>query len=486
MNPVMLLGAGPGDPQLLSVRGKTVLEMADVVVYDRLVSPILLESSPYSTELFYVGKASSAHSVAQEDIHQLLIQKAREGKRVVRLKGGDPFIFGRGGEEAMALRAAGIPFQIIPGVSSAVGVPAYAGIPVTQRETANSFRVVTGHVSSAELPAFGPQRADETLIILMGLSNLREVVASLHENGYSADMPVAVTRFGTTSEQTTVRGTLMDISSRVARAKLKSPAVIAVGDTVNLRDTLAWRERLPLFGKRILCIAETSEQMRAECDQLQEAGAEVFPFALERYATVSDSCEARIASVLCDAATMQVTIIVRTLLGAKALLRVFRDRRTHPARLFRLTIASASEGVIAYLEGQGVLPERMGEPLGSGHLLFGGQVFSESGGGMAPVEGTCPLTLVEYRVGGLLPLRSWIENKEMHPVDAVVSYAEIAVSHLRRQEVWPFRALELRRASLSGKEDLIEELCKRLVWTNVHATDHGNEDRCDALGGIAN
>ncbi len=493
MNPVMLLGAGPGDPQLLSVRGRAVLETAEVVVYDRLVSPVLLESAPVSTEFFYVGKASSAHSVAQEEIQQLLIQKAREGKRVVRLKGGDPFIFGRGGEEAAALRSAQIPFQIIPGVSSAMSVPAYAGIPLTQRAMACSFRVVAGHLSSAVLPAFGQPHAGETLVILMGLANLQEIVTSLLAHGYSHELPVAVTRCGTTAEQATVQGTLADIASRVTRARLRSPAMIVVGETVHLRDALAWRERLPLFGKRILCIGETSDQIRTDCDQLQEAGAEVFPFLLERYATVSESTEEKIAALLCDEGKGQVAVIVRTLLGAKALLRIFRERETHPIRFPHVSIASARADVIAYLEERGVLPERiLGLYPDDLQTFFmrhsGGHVFSECGNGLPPVAGTLPLTLVEYRVDGMSPLRAWLEANEMHPADAVISYAENAVAHVKRQVVWPRGASEHWRANLAGKEDSIEieELCKRIAWASAWEVGLDRENGCEAFDGIAN
>ena len=238
---VYLVGAGPGDPGLITVRGLQLLHRAQMIVYDQLVNPVLLEQvSPAAIRIF-VGKQAGRHCIAQEEINRILIDHARLGYKVVRLKGGDPFVFGRGGEEAEALADSGIPFEVVPGVSSAVAVPAYAGIPVTHRKFASSFAVVTGHgaqkaqssVDWAKLAA-----AVDTLVVLMGLKNLPQITAELRIHGLAPETPVAVIRWGTTNDQETVTGTLADIVDKTAH--VKSPVVIVVGKVVDLRGQLDW------------------------------------------------------------------------------------------------------------------------------------------------------------------------------------------------------------------------------------------------------
>jgi uroporphyrin-III C-methyltransferase len=243
MNPgkVYLVGAGPGDPGLLTVRGLQLLHRAQVVVYDQLVNPVLLEEvSPFAIRIF-VGKEAERHCIAQEEINQILIHHARLGYQVVRLKGGDPFVFGRGGEEAEALAEAEINFEVVPGVSSAIAVPAYAGIPLTHRKIASSFAVVTGHETRKAQPSVDWGKlasAVDTLVILMGLKKLPRIATELVRHGLSPETPVAVVRWGTTREQEAVTGTLADIADKAAH--LKSPAVIVVGKVVDLRSELDW------------------------------------------------------------------------------------------------------------------------------------------------------------------------------------------------------------------------------------------------------
>jgi len=238
---VYLVGAGPGDPGLLTVRGLELLRAADVVVYDQLVSSAILAEASAATIKIYVGKQAGKHCIAQEEINGVLIDYARMGYDVVRLKGGDPFVFGRGGEEAAELADAGIPFEIVPGVSSAIAVPAYAGIPLTHRHYASSFAVVTGHPArNAKASVDWAKLASsvDTLVILMGVKNLPQIVADLVRGGVSPQMPVAVIRWGTTQAQESVIGTLDNISQRAAR--LESPAVIEVGKVVELSEQLQW------------------------------------------------------------------------------------------------------------------------------------------------------------------------------------------------------------------------------------------------------
>jgi uroporphyrin-III C-methyltransferase len=241
---VYLVGAGPGDPGLMTVRGLQLLRGADVVVYDQLVDLVLLEETPVDAERIYVGKQAGRHSIEQNEINEVLINYALQGYQVVRLKGGDPFVFGRGGEEAEALADAGIPFEIVPGVSSAVAVPAYAGIPLTHRRRASSFAVVTGHEavkSQASVNWAKLATAADTLVILMGLHNLPAIVVNLLANGRTPQTPVAVIQQGTTERQKTVIGSLADIVEK--SAALKAPALIVVGDVVHLSDKLNWFPR---------------------------------------------------------------------------------------------------------------------------------------------------------------------------------------------------------------------------------------------------
>jgi uroporphyrinogen III methyltransferase/synthase len=241
---VALVGAGPGDPDLITVRGLALLRRADVVVYDRLVDPRLLDEAPLDARRIFAGKASGAHVLAQERINALLIAYARSGQRVVRLKGGDPFVFGRGGEEAEALATAGIPFEVVPGLSAAVAVPAYAGIPVTHRGAASSFAVVTGHEDEgkAETAVDWARLATavDTLVILMGARSLPRIARALLDGGRRGDTPVAVVRWGTTDAQTTLVGRLDEIGELAESVGLAPPVVVIVGDVVALRERLAW------------------------------------------------------------------------------------------------------------------------------------------------------------------------------------------------------------------------------------------------------
>jgi uroporphyrinogen III methyltransferase/synthase len=244
---VYLVGAGPGDPGLMTVKGLDCLRHADVVIYDRLVEESLLNEARPEAEKIYVGKADRIHVLEQDSINQLLLEKAREGKIVVRLKGGDPFVLGRGGEEAGILTKHGIPFEVVPGVTSASAVPAYAGIPITHREIASSFAVITGHKASERgEPKISWDKlatGADTLVILMGMRNLAKIVDQLIKHGRSPSTPVAVITQGTTSRQRCLVGTLQDIVDQVAKENLQPPSVVVVGDVVQLRKYLQWFDK---------------------------------------------------------------------------------------------------------------------------------------------------------------------------------------------------------------------------------------------------
>ncbi len=241
---VYLVGAGPGDPGLLTVKALDLLRRADVVVYDYLVNPDLLVHAAQHAERVYMGKIGGGRQTLQDEINRLLIDRAQAGKMVVRLKGGDPFLFGRGAEEALALRAADIPFEIVPGVSSALAVPAYAGIPLTHRGLTSSVTVVTGVRRGEDQPSSDLFRggAEDTLVVLMGLTQLRHIAAAVISSGRSPETPAAVIRWGTYESQEVVTGTLRTIADSVERARLRAPSLIVIGEVVRLRDELKWFE----------------------------------------------------------------------------------------------------------------------------------------------------------------------------------------------------------------------------------------------------
>ena len=288
---VYLVGAGPGDVGLITVKGLNCLQEADVVVYDRLSSPQLLRYMKQGARRIYVGKLPDRHAMKQADINQLLADLAQEGNKVVRLKGGDPCVFGRVGEEVAVLKQHGVPYEIVPGVTSAVAVPAYAGIPVTHRDYASSFCVVTGHENPDKLDEFieweQMTQSAGTLLFLMGIGKLRVIAERLMSHGRAADTPVALVRWGTRAEQRTLVGTLATIADEAERAHFESPAVIVVGDVVKLREQLAWAEERPLFGKRVL-VTRSRSQASELVKPIEQLGGETYEYpVIEMRAPVS-------------------------------------------------------------------------------------------------------------------------------------------------------------------------------------------------------
>jgi uroporphyrinogen III methyltransferase/synthase len=274
---VYLVGAGPGDPDLITVKGRRCIAQADVLIYDYLAAEALLSHSRPDCERIYVGKKGGDHTLAQEKINELIVAKAAAGRIVTRLKGGDPFIFGRGGEEAEVLVAAGVPFEIVPGVTSAIAAPAYAGIPLTHRQFTSTVAFITGH----EDPAKSESNIDwqalakgiGTLVFLMGVKNLPHIVERLRHHGRPAETPAALVRWGTTARQQTVVGTLADIVARARQAHMGAPAIIVIGQVVGLRGTLKWFERRPLLGKRIV-VTRARAQASELTERLTELGAD--------------------------------------------------------------------------------------------------------------------------------------------------------------------------------------------------------------------
>lgn len=277
---VYLVGAGPGDPGLITLKGLEFIKKADVLVYDRLSSSRLLSHARPDAELIFAGKSPVRHTLKQEEINEVLVLKAREGKAVVRLKGGDPFVFGRGGEEAEHLLANGIPFEIVPGITSGIAVPAYAGIPVTHRDCTSTVAFITGNEDpTKENTSIDWEKISGvgTLVFYMGMSNLAHIAERLTAHGRPADTPAAVIRWGTRPEQQTVTGTLANIADKAKEAKLGHPAIIVVGEVVSLRDRIKWFEDKPLFGKRVL-ITRARSQASVFAEKVEALGGEPWEF----------------------------------------------------------------------------------------------------------------------------------------------------------------------------------------------------------------
>lgn len=285
MNPVYLVGGGPGDPDLITCKGRSVLERADAVLYDHLAPEALLRLAPAHAERIYVGKKKSTHAFTQEEICRMMIDRARRGLRVVRLKGGDPFIFGRGGEEAEALAEAGVPFEIVPGVTTPLGIAAYSGVPLTHRDHTSVVTFVTGHdVAHIDWDKVGHA---ETLVIFMGLTTFEQIAREITVRGRSPETPAMAVRWGTRADQETVVGTLGTLPRLIREAGLKPPATILVGEVVRLREKLNWFEHRPLFGRRIV-ITRAREQADVLGAKLRALGADAIEMPVIEIAPAAD------------------------------------------------------------------------------------------------------------------------------------------------------------------------------------------------------
>lgn len=354
---VWLVGAGPGDPGLLTLKGLECLQQADVVVHDYLANPELLAHAPATAERLYVGKKAGAHTLHQEEINGLLVQRAQAGQRVVRLKGGDPCVFGRGGEEALALRQAGVPFEIVPGVTAGVAAPAYAGIPVTHRGRSSVLSLVTGH----EDPTKAGSAIDwgalagggGTLVFYMGVGNLAGICQRLMQGGRAPGTPVAVISQGTLPEQRVIEGTLESIAGHAAAAGLQPPAVTVVGDVVSLRHELRWFEKAPLFG-RTVAVTRSRPQASDLAVQLARLGARVllFPTIAIEPAPDNTRLDAAVAELArFDWVALSSTNAVDSLFAALA--RAGRDTRA----LAGCRVAAVGGATAAALHRQGIVAD---------------------------------------------------------------------------------------------------------------------------------
>ena len=379
---VYLVGAGPGDPGLITVKGRDVLRRAQVVVYDRLVNERLLSEAPGEAELIYAGKGTGGKGMSQSAINALLVDRAKGDKLVVRLKGGDPFVFGRGGEEAEALAAAGLPFEVVPGITSAIAVPAYAGIPLTHRGVSASFTVLMGREDRTkewtkvewEKLATGAG----TLVVLMGAESLEQIATQLAEHGLAATTPAAAIEWGTGSNQRTVTGTLSTIAAKARAAQLAPPAVTVFGKVVRLRETLRWFDAKPLFGKRVL-VTRSRTQVSALATRLEEAGAEVLAIPTIEIRPPKDW-------QALDAAIARLGIFDWLIFASTNAVEMFFERLQHAGQdaraLGRVKVCAIGTATGAALRQQGLVADFVPEQFtseavaaGLGERLRGQRVF---------------------------------------------------------------------------------------------------------------
>lgn len=367
MGSVILVGAGPGDPGLLTQKGRQAIENAQVVVYDRLVSPAILSLIPRDAEKINVGKESSNHLVPQEEINRILLRKAQEDKRVVRLKGGDPFLFGRGGEELELLEAAGIPFQVVPGVTSALSVPAYAGIPVTHRDFCSSVHIITGHArAGAELHIDfeALRRTGGTLVFLMSVSSLPRICRGLLDAGMAPDMPAAVVERGTLPRQRKLVSTLEKLPSEAEKAGVKSPAIIVVGKVCALSSRFDWFDGLPMKGKTVV-VTRPEDRSGTLTQRLRELGAEVVDYPCIRTVAREENPELEEAM---ENLSRYRCLVFTSPAGPEIFFRRLRAAGRDARALSGLTLAAIGPKTAKAMERFGVTADLMPETYDSDHL----------------------------------------------------------------------------------------------------------------------
>lgn len=355
---VWLIGAGPSDPGLLTLKGKEVLEQADVVVYDRLVGDGVLNMIPETAKLIDVGKRAGNHTMPQEQINEVLLREAQKGRKVVRLKGGDPFLFGRGGEELELLAQYHIPYEIVPGVTSALSVPAYNGIPVTHRDFCSSVHIITGHKKKGETYDIDFEalvRTKGTLVFLMGVAALKDICEGLLKGGIDPFMPAAILQKGTTARQKRILATVANLPEEAEKQGVETPAIIVVGRVCNLSEEFEWREKMPLFGKKIV-VTRPKELVSRMAKKLREKGAEVLELPAIR--TVMREDQSLLLEKLKEIDSYQ-WLVFTSPTGVKVFFKVMEREKIDVRRLWKIKMAVIGEGTKKALEENGVYPDFM-------------------------------------------------------------------------------------------------------------------------------
>jgi uroporphyrinogen III methyltransferase/synthase len=368
---VYIVGVGPGDYQLMTLKAAECIGKADVVVYDRLVGPKALSFAKESVEFIDAGKMPDYHAIPQKEINQILVEKALEGKTVARVKGGDPFLFGRGGEEAEFLYDHGIEFEIVPGVTSAIAVPAYAGIPVTHRDYCSSLHIITGHErpdkkgSAIDYEALAQMTG--TMVFLMGVKNLPEISSNLIQHGKDPSTPVAVIEKGTTGEQRVVTGTLTDIAAKITEFGLQPPAITVIGAVVNLREKLRWFPRGKLAGKRVL-VTRTREQAGQLAERIEELGGEVLEFPMIK---IAEPFDFEAFDQTLHNLNQFHWLVFTSRNGVKAFFQRMRTKRMDIRSLSGLKLAAVGEATAEELDKLGFNTDYTPDRYTTGDLLAG-------------------------------------------------------------------------------------------------------------------
>ncbi|MDR7314363.1 uroporphyrinogen-III C-methyltransferase [Brevibacillus nitrificans] len=475
---VWFVGAGPGDPKLLTIKGMEALSRADVVVYDRLANPLLLTHVKPHARLVYCGKEADRHTLPQEEINRLLVQEAQRGHTVVRLKGGDPSMFGRVGEEAQMCLEHGIPFEIVPGITSGMAVPLYAGIPLTHREYNSSVAFVTGHLcekNAGKEPDWRALASMETLVIYMGVKNLPYIKEQLLLHGKHADTPVALVRWGTLGKQEAVSGRLLTIDRTVVEAGFKAPAIIVIGEVVHLRETLNWYEKKPLFGQRV-AVASRRAEGRGLIQELELLGAEVWPIPLREQPAPSQGLPG-------DAAAYEWLVFD----GVQQVRAFFRHLSSRRFDIRQLTgkIAAVGKETAAWLEEKGLYPQLVFEgtfrtsdlhqalSARSGERIL--HITSDLGAGNLQAEESAAhrVTAAALEWDSQHPAASWFASESFDLLatddpDALFALAQFA------GEDWQKRRL------LCLGEDAIAQ-AKKMSWDAVVECEEGTEQLASVL-----
>lgn len=441
---VYITGAGPGDEGLITVRGLETIRQAQVLVYDRLAGAALVEQAPESCEKIYVGKESSNHTMTQDEINELLYQKALSGKVVTRLKGGDPYVFGRGGEEALYLEERGIPYEVVPGITSGIGGLAYSGIPITHRDYASSFHIITGHLKEEdqELDWETLARLKGTLVFYMGMAQLETISGKLVEQGMDQDTPVALVQWATTAKQRTVTGTLETILNIAKREKMTSPVLIVVGKVVKLRDQLNFYERKPLLGKRIL-VTRARAQSSKLSEQIRRLGGEALEFPLIRIEKTLDASRVQEIFSPLDSFTW---VVFTSQNGVDAFFEALWDAGSDARSLGTARIAVVGSATGEALKGWGLRADLVPERFVAESLLEGLIPMLESDEKILLVQGEQARTLIGEelaRFGEVKVLHAYRTVKETHgdpgdlieflagtPVDAITFASSSTVDYL--------------------------------------------------------
>lgn len=407
---VWLVGAGPGDAELLTKKAERLLSMADVIVYDALVGQAIVTGLPETAEKVYVGKRSSHHAMPQEEISRLLVHYAEQGKNVVRLKGGDPFLFGRGGEEIEELLAGGIDYEVVPGISSALAVPAYNGIPVTHRDYCSSLHIITGHKrqgKSLELDYEALCRMEGTLVFLMGVASTPEICQGLIDAGMDPQMPAALLSQGTTAGQQKLVSTVAELTQRMEEEKLPTPAILLIGKVCALAEAFEWYEKLPLAGVRVV-LTRPKQRMQRLAERFRSLGAEVLEFPSIKICPIKGT---ELFRALAQIETYQ-WLVFTSPSGIDVFFEQCAEAKFDIRRLSCLKIAAIGSGTARQLEQQGIYADLIPEEYSAAAL---GEALAQQAAGQDHI-------LIARAEAGSPDLLARLQKDICHPVDDIAIY----------------------------------------------------------------